>query len=309
MKILLTGATGFLGSHVAELLCGEEYELLLVKRTCSKLDKCYAFGDNANVQWINSDQQNWLNISIIFNPDVIIHCAWSGVNSYYRENLDVQLSNMKLFSQLLYIAEKVSVNKFISLGSQAEYGQFEECIDENYPVNPTTKYGIIKLTLLYMLKSFSLLHNIDWYWLRVFSIFGEREDDSWILTSAIKRMLSGYMEMNFTKGEQVYSYLYVKDFANAINLILKKKGESGIYNLSSSKHRKLKDILNHIKMQINSECKLNFGILPYRPNQSMYMGGDSSLFIKKFGDFETLNFEQHLYQLIEYYKKRRNEVV
>jgi len=300
MKILLTGGTGFLGSHIAELLCERGHELILIKRRISNLDKCKSFQNN--VLWAEEDESDCLKKIIAFNPKIIIHCAWKGVEVNSRNDWKIQFDNLRILSQVLFIAEKISIKKIIALGSQAEYGEYSKCIDESYPINPISQYGIVKVAASYVLKSFSVLHNIDWYWLRIFSIFGERETNNWLLPLTIINMLKGSKEMDFTKGEQVYSYLYVRDFANAVSSLVEKQGKSGIYNLCASNKMTLKDILNKVKEKINPDFRLNFGALPYRSNQSMNMTGDSSLFIKNFGDFETFDFNSHLSHLIRYYK-------
>lgn len=307
MKILLTGCTGFLGSHIAKTLCSCGHDVLAIKRIASRLDNCSVFIDK--VTWLNCDAGEWLKKAISFNAEVIIHSAWNGVNSVERNDWNVQLSNIGLISDLLYIAEHTSVKKIIALGSQSEYGQYNECINEEYPVNPTSKYGIVKLSVLKMLSSFAVLHHIDWYWLRIFSIYGEHESCDWLIPSVIGKMLSGEKEMDFTKGEQRYSYLYVKDFANAVYSILESENKSGIYNLSSLHSYKLSDILCYIKSIINPDFQLNLGALPYRDGQSMFVGGDSSKFISAFGPFEISDFYTQLLSLIEYYKEERNEAI
>lgn len=297
MRILLTGATGFIGSHVAEKLCKEGYSLLCLKRDSSKLSNCLTFKNQ--VEWVDSD---WMERALDFKPNVIIHCAWKGVHSSERNDWNIQLSNIELISQLLFIAEKTEIKKIISLGSQAEYGALDHCVTENHPLNPLTIYGSIKVAISQMIKTFSELHNIDWYWLRIFSTFGEHESDTWLLPSVIKKMLSSEKEMDFTKGEQEYAYLYIKDLANAVASLLQKDGFSGEYNISSCKPQKLIDVLNFIRVHINPDFKLNLGVLPYRPNQSKHIEGDSSKFIKNFGEFETTNFNSKILELIELYK-------
>lgn len=307
MKILVTGCSGFLGSHIAETLCSYGHNVLAIKRTSSRLDNCCTFVDK--VIWLDCDSADWLQKAILFDATVIIHSAWSGVNSIEREDWNVQLKNISFVSNLLYIAEHSSVKKIIALGSQAEYGQYNECIDEGYPVNPITKYGVVKLSVLEMLSSFAKLHHMDWYWLRVFSIYGERESADWFFPSVIKTMLSGEKEMDFTPGEQTYSYLYVKDFAKAVCSILESENKSGIYNLSASHSYKLADVLLYLQSIINPDFKMNLGALSYRNGQSMFIGGDSSKFISAFGRFEISDFYTQLISLVEFYRKKKNEAI
>jgi nucleoside-diphosphate-sugar epimerase len=300
MKILLTGATGFLGSHIAENLLVHDFELILTKREKSSLANCQSFMNN--VKWVNKDSELWVDQIIEFKPDIIIHAAWNGVSSTNREDWNSQLSNIDFMFQLMKIAGKSNIRKFISLGSQAEYGQFDGKIAEDYPLNPTSSYGAIKLAVLEHLKSFCEDKCIDWYWLRVFSVFGERENERWLIPSVIKKMLSGSNEMDFTLGEQKYAYLYASDFAASISNVVIKDAASGIYNLSSNNPVSLKELLNTIRDSINPDFSLNFGAIPYRLNQSMHIEGDSTKFNQAFGQIDSSDFKIKLERVINSYK-------
>ena len=300
MKILLTGATGFLGSHIAENLLENGFELILTKRNNSNLKNCQSF--SLNVAWVNTDEDLWMDEVINFNPRIIIHSAWNGVSSSNRDDWESQLSNIDYMYFLLKIAKECNIDKFISLGSQAEYGQFEGRISEDYPLNPTTTYGAVKLVASRILKMFCEDNNIKWYWLRVFSVFGEREDEKWLIPSVIKAMLTEQTEMNFTPCEQKYAYLYVRDFAQSITNVVIANGSSGIYNLSSDSPLSLKDILGTIKDRVNPYFKLNFGQLAYRENQSMHIEGDSTKFNSTFAKIDSANFYIKLNKVIDSFK-------
>jgi nucleoside-diphosphate-sugar epimerase len=300
MRILLTGATGFLGSHIADSLCKNGFDLLLTRRKTSKLAKCTAFAKD--VHWVLTDDEKWVEKAIEFKPEIIIHAAWNGVSSTSREDWKNQLTNIDFIFQLMKIARKSTIKKFISLGSQAEYGQFEGKISEEYPLNPTSPYGAVKLAVLEMVKAFCEGNDIKWYWLRVFSVFGERENENWLIPSVIKKMQSGSTEMDFTLGEQKYAYLYASDFAESISNVVIKDAASGIYNLSSDNPVSLKELLMIIRDSINPNFCLKFGEIPYRLNQSMHIEGDSSKFNNAFGQIETSGLNIKLERVINSYR-------
>ena len=301
MKVLLTGATGFIGSHLAESFILKKIDLILTKRTTSNLKNCQSF--QSKVTWVNTDSDSWIETVINLKPDIIVHAAWNGVDSLNRDDWNNQLSNINLMYQLLKIAESCNIKKFISLGSQAEYGQFEGKISEDYPLNPISSYGAIKLAVLELLKSFCRDNHIEWYWLRVFSVFGEREDEKWLIPSVILKMLSEEKEMNFTLGEQKYAYLYIGHFVNSIISVIKLTAPSGIYNISSDRAVCLKDVLNMIKDLINPSFNLKLGTIPYRQNQSMHIEGDSTKFIQTFGKIDSSDFKTKLERVINSYRK------
>jgi len=290
MKILLTGATGFLGSHIADFLYASGFELLLTRRKISVLDKCNSFAEA--VKWIYTDDNDWINQAIEFKPDLIIHAAWNGVENNKRDDWKVQLSNIDFLYQLLKITKESNVKKIISLGSQAEYGQFNEKVTEEYSVNPVSSYGFVKLACLEYLKSFCNDHSIQWYWLRIFSVLGKNDNPGWLIPSVITK-LNNNETIDLTPGDQCYDYMYVNDFCDRLlKVIRSSENNSGIYNVCTGRPTKIKELLIAVANKVDKPLSLlKFGALPYRPNQTMFMIGDSAKFDAAFGQCDTLTIK------------------
>lgn len=295
-KIFLTGITGFLGSNIAEFLAENGHEIIAIHRSTSSRELCGAFGDK--VKWINTDEINWEETVINAKPEVIIHAAWLGVTHEERDSWESQLLNLDFLKTILFIAQKCGSKQFISLGSQAEYGAFEGKIDESQACKPYHAYGCVKKVCAELVKQFCTYHHIKWYWLRLFSFFGKGESERWLIPSLVKNIMTTD-HMDFTAGEQKYSYLYVKDLAYAISLIIEKEGLSDIYNISGSSLLTLRNLIEKIRDNLSPGFQLNFGKLPYRQNQPMLMQGDSAKFIKEFGVFEVSDFDVSLNSTIE----------
>ena len=297
MKILLTGATGFLGSHIAESLYASGFELLLTRRKSSVLDKCITFAKN--VDWIFTEDDNWIDKAIEFKPDILIHAAWNGVENNKRDDWEVQLSNIDFQYQLLKITKGANVKKVISLGSQAEYGQFNEKVTEEYKVNPIGSYAVVKLACLEYLKSFCTDNLNEWYWLRVFSVIGKNDNPNWLIPSVINK-LNKYEAIDLTLGDQCYDYMYVNDFCDRLlKVIYSTKNKSGVYNVCTGKPTKINELLVVIANRLNKPLELlKFGALSYRPNQTMLMIGDSAKFDAEFGYFNAITIEEMVDKLI-----------
>ena len=161
-RVLITGISGFLGSQIAQKLYDNGFELIALKRETSDLSRCNEF--STDVKWINISE-NWEQKVIELNPQIIIHSAWEGVGAQERDNWLVQTNNLQFILKLLSIAKEVNVEKFISFGSQAEYGNFSGVIDENYNLEPKTAYGLSKHLCSQTIKVFCEQNNINWYWL------------------------------------------------------------------------------------------------------------------------------------------------
>jgi nucleoside-diphosphate-sugar epimerase len=301
-KVFITGISGFLGSNIAKVLLNNGHEVVANYRESSSKELCRGFEEK--VTWILQDEQSeWIEKVIALLPSVVIHAAWLGVGHQDRNNWEIQSLNIDYLQKILTIAGKSSSKQFIGLGSQAEYGVYNGCIDEDHALAPTDAYGRVKLVCNELVKQYAVQYNINWYWLRLFSFFGKGEADNWLIPSLVKRMMNNN-EMDFTAGEQKYSYLYVNDLGLAINKIITNGGKSGIYNISGKKVLALKDLIEFIRDNINSSFQLNFGRLPYRSNQSMHMQGNSERFVKEFGEFDVSDFDTSLLATIEYLAKK-----
>jgi nucleoside-diphosphate-sugar epimerase len=252
---------------LADFLIESGFDLLLTKRSASNLNKCFSYIDKA--KWVDTDDKNWINQAIAFKPEIILHAAWSGVDSTKRDDWDIQLSNVSFMYNLLKIARESSSFRVICLGSQAEYGNFETKVTEIYKVIPVTSYGIIKLANLELLKSFCVDQQIQWYWLRVFSVLGENDNGSWLLPRRILQVVNS------------------------------ENDKSGVYNICTGEGIEIKKLLMLVAKKLSKPVSLlNFGAIPYRTNQTMKMVGDPSKFESVFGTLPRLSVESIIEKLI-----------
>lgn len=292
MKLFLTGATGFLGYHIANHAIANGYDLLCLKRTSSR--SLFNSAIEKRVIWADVDEDGWKNIVRDFNPDVFIHSAWGGVSAADRNNKVVQSKNVRLFARLLQLSP---YKQIIGLGSQDEYGHYNGCISEDYPISPISEYGKAKNECRLLLEDHAKTHRCEWQWIRVFSVYGEKQRSNWLIPTIISKCLNGDTIMQTTKGKQIYSYLNALDFADAILSIIGSKERSGIYNLSSSEPVVLSDLFDTIRKITKSNIEFSRS-LPYRERQSMVLLGNSSKFISAFGEFEKTSLAEGLQCLI-----------
>lgn len=297
MKIFVTGATGFIGSYVVKELLSQNHEILCLKRETSDL---FRLSDCKHVfNWVNTTD-DWHNSFIEFRPEVVLNLAWDGVSSLERGIWAKQVHNIVFQQEILDLSLECGVKKFIGAGSQSEYGDFEGTIDEEYPVNPRTAYAAAKVACLDILKSFCEINNIEWYWFRLFPLFGPFESDKWLIPSLIKTMCtSEYMDL--TPGEQQLPYLYVGECAKAMVSPLYINDKSGIYNVCADNPQPLRELVTMIKNKVNPDFKLNFGALKYRYGQSMFMGGCTDKLSSNLFRLDTISFEERIDETIYHY--------
>jgi nucleoside-diphosphate-sugar epimerase len=299
--VLLTGATGFLGSNIARELVKEGYKVYATYRNGSSFER---IKDVYNLlTWIGIQNENWINEIEKEQIDTLIHSAWDGVSISSRDDWDMQLRNFE-FSKLIFnVAVNCGVNKIISLGSQAEYGIHNEKVSESHVPLPCDAYGAVKLLTAYYLQNLASRFGKDWYWIRVFSVFGKGENETCLIPKVIRSLLNNE-PISLTGGNQIYDYLYSDDFVtNFMKILTCKSQKPGIYNLCSGVGIEIKSLLNQIAAKFsNSQDLLRFGEIPYPNNQKMFMVGKSDKFEHSFGGMSISNLELSITKTLRFYQ-------
>lgn len=304
MNVLITGATGYIGSHIASSLVLNGHSVYATCRTGSVFDKCSGFSDK--LFWINQDLANWKDRLENGSIDMLIHTAWSGVSASGRYDWDIQMTNFYYAKSIIDWAVSLGVKKIICLGSQAEYGQFSSFVSEDRVPYPTDAYGAVKILSLNYLRNKAFVGSFSWYWLRVFSILGENENETWLLPQVLSKLLSGY-KIDLTEGKQQYDYLYMGDFISRLNQVIDHTGnDSGVYNICSGRGVEIRQLLLLIADKLGvSSSLLNFGAVSYRTNQNMSMVGSPVRFENTFVKLPLEPLEVTVTRLTEFYKKKR----
>ena len=296
MRIFVTGATGYLGYHFAKQALKNGHDILCLRRQTSK--SLFEEDLEEKVLWATKDY-NLRDIVCSFKPDVLLHAAWGGVRGLGRDDKVIQNENVVMSRNLFSL---YPYKQIISIGSQAEYGYYSDSISEDHPLNPTMEYAKAKVQCCNELKAYCEKNNIEWQWIRIFTVFGEKQTGG-LIKLAIEKCLNVEMSFDTTPGEQKYSYLYAEDFGNAVCNMLGSKGKSGIYNLSQPKCIKSnKEILEEVKTLTKSDIHLNFGAIPYPEGQVMLMDGKVDKYETAFGKVPYTDFKIALKNTIDSFR-------
>lgn len=298
MNVFITGATGFLGYHIAVQCIKEGHQVLCLRRPTSK--SLFSEDQERHVIWITNDEDDFEDKIMDFAPEVLIHAAWSGVRGADRDCTEVQNENIRISRQLFTL---YPYKQIVSIGSQAEYGYYKNVVNEEYPLNPVMEYAKAKVSCSKILQHYCELKSIEWQWIRVFTVFGEKQTGG-LIKIAIEKCLSEQESFPTTRGEQKYSYLYSADFAKAICKILGAKGKSGVYNLSQPMGLySNRDVLERIKRLTKSNIRYEYGAIPYSECQVMLMDGCVDKFERTFGAIPYTDFDQALIKSIDSFRK------
>jgi nucleoside-diphosphate-sugar epimerase len=207
-----------------------------------------------------------------WRPDAVLHVGWCGVQSRFRNDA-IQSENIAAAAQLLGFCRESGCRTWIGFGSQAEYGPKQSAIRETDAPAPTSLYGMAKLATMEMTRAMADSFGMRWAWVRLFSLFGPADEPSWMLPSLIQQLLKRDVPA-LTEGTQRWDYLYVEEAVEAVVRLLDAPPAEGIFNLGSGRARPLREIVEEVRDVIDSSLALNFGEVPFRPDQVMHLEAD-----------------------------------
>lgn len=294
MHYLITGANGFIGSHLVRSIIENKVGIVsILIRKSSQVDRIKDLLNHLTIFFYEDGLFTSKKIDICF------HLAWIGVANAFR-NQDLYKKNKEISFFVLELCRLNNIKKLIALGSQAEYGIKTDKISEKDQLAPTTEYGKSKKRISEIMKSYCFSHDIKFTWVRLFSSYGPDDQDCWLIPYVIKKYLSN-QRPQLTAGEQLQDFLYVSDVIEGLMQVVKMKIEGDI-NLGSSSAVKIKEIVKKIHFYISSQTELIFGEIPYRSDQQFIIEADMSLFFSLTSWRPKVSLDDGIKMTIEHYK-------
>ena len=266
MKILVTGANGYLGSGIVKAILDSGNEVVAAD-----------FGtDHVDDRAIKMDC-NLFEVEDPFHyfgePDVLLHLAWRDGFVHYADSHIADLP--KHYSFIKKMAES-GVRQICGMGSMHEIGFFEGSINENTPCHPTTPYGIGKNALRELTEMVCKKQNVVFQWLRGYYIVGNSKYGSSIFSKITAAVEQGKKEFPFTLGQNQYDFIDYPDFCAQVAAAVGQESEQGIINICSGRPEKLADRVERFIKENNYEIKLQYGAFPDRPYDSKAIWGDGT---------------------------------
>jgi UDP-glucose 4-epimerase len=263
MKVMIMGASGFLGSWATRVLASD-HEIYAILR---KSSDSFRIANIDNIKIIKEDPALWFQLIENIKPDCILLLNWSGVENDSR-NSNSQFGNVNDYRVLIDQAIKTKVPKIIGFGSQAELGPVSNNILESEVDNPTTLYGKAKIECRKYGIDASKNTSTSFTWVRIFSTYGPMDSESWLIPSAILN-LADSRPFDSTVGMQEWSFLHAYDFANAVKFVIGCNSTQNIYNLGNPNTNTVSEVLSLIGDMIGRKDLIKFGTISYRSDQVM----------------------------------------
>ena len=304
MRCLITGAAGFLGSHLLSHLLQNGDSVTVILRPTTDDWRIRHLLPQVNVISCDlSDFQSLGDSLQALHLDIVYHLAWIGGNNSIKKqnNLSQIVDNLPVSMLLLQKCIDVGVRRWIGFGSALEYGSRSGLIQEIDPLNPRSLYGISKQALCLAAAKLCEISEIEYLWIRPFATYGLQDNPSGLIPFVIQSLLRGERPA-LTAGEQRWDYLYAEDAVRAIAALASAPGARGVFNLASGEAYLLRDLIERIRDLIDPTLPLGFGEIAYPADQIMSLQADVSRLNLATGWSPQVSFEAGAQRVIEEYR-------
>ena len=247
-----------------------------------------------NITIIKSDLSCAESITGLDDCSVFYHLAWDSSNGY--DDFTQQYSNVGMTLNCLRLAASIGCKRFVCTGSQAEYGNVEGLITEETPLRPTTAYGACKVAAYYLVSALAKKLNIEYIWLRVFSVYGPNDRPSSLIMWLLREWFAGRDVKLRTNGNHIWNYLYEADAARALHLLGSAESAANrVYNLAGKQNRILRSYIMDMRKVIPSAPITHYGAERSQVNL------DVSVYklLSDIGEYESLGFEEGIAKILD----------
>lgn len=274
MKILVTGSTGFIGSHVISYLLRNGHQVVATSSDTKKAQQLNWFHQVRYVEFVLEDSiESTTDLYTYFDrPDAMLHLAWQGL-PYYNESYHV---DKNLFSQYSFVKNLINNGlKNISItGTCLEYGLINGCLSESQIGTPSNFYAVAKDSLRKFIELHKEKYDLSFKWIRLFYMYGEGQNPKSLIPQLEEAVRTGSALFKMSGGEQIRDYLHISEVAEYLSKIALQSSVDGIINCCSGKPITVRKFIENYMMIHGMNIKLELGYYPYPDYEPFAFWGD-----------------------------------
>jgi len=310
MPVLITGATGFIGSHLAERLVAEGAEVTLAVEPRASKANVASILDKVRVHEVDlREGQTVQRLVRECQPSKVYHLAAVGVTEPGVDPaLAVQVNVLGTLNLLEALTE-TECNCFVNTGTCYEYGHNDPPMHEDQMVDPINTYAASKSAAWIFCNMYHRTRGCPIITVRPFTVYGPRQSSRALIPQAIISALRGAeglaKDFAVTGGEQTRDFTYVDDIVEGyIRASLSEKAIGQTINLGAGEERPIKDVVLKVLELMGNPVRPLIGALPYRPREIWRLYSDSSKARELLGWQPQVGLEDGLRKTIEWYSEK-----
>jgi len=271
MKVLVTGATGFIGNYVVREMLKYGYDVIATSRSSEKAGLCEWFSQVRYISWdLNDPQEDYRKF--FGEPEMLIHLAWEGLPNYS----DLSHFERNLFSNYVFLRNMLEhgLKSLIVTGTCFEYGMKNGALHEDMKTDPQNPYGLAKDTLRKFLEQLQKKIDFDLKWIRLFYVYGKGQNHASITSQLDRALDGGETIFNMSGGEQLRDYLPVEKVAEYIARIATQSRIRGVINCCRGVPVSIRKLMEDYLAEKQKSIRLNLGYYSYPDYEPMAFWGD-----------------------------------
>lgn len=264
MRILITGANGYLGQGIVKHILNNGHEVIAADFRTDHVDE-RAVRKNCEIFNLEDPYEE------LGRPDVLLHLAWRDGFQHYS---DAHIGDLMKHYEFIRKFGESDIKTIAAMGSMHEIGFYEGSIDENTPCNPTTPYGIAKNALRQLTEMLCKKNGKEYIWLRGYYIVGNSQYGSSVFSKITAAESEGKAEFPFTMGQNQFDFIDYEEFCERTALAVTQSDVLGVINICSGHPEKIADRAEHFIRENRYKIKLKYGAFPDRPYDSKAVWGN-----------------------------------
>lgn len=290
-KILLTGSTGFLGSHLLKSLVND-YEIFAIKRSTSDTSRIRGYIHHKNIHFYDVDKQKIEGVfKEIGKIDFVVHTAT--VYKHNKEPIDMFESNVKFPLELLQRSFKSNPD-IVFINTDSFFNKDEPVRDTQYQ----KEYTLTKKQFVEWGKVFSQDYGVSFVNMKLHHVYGAFDQKTKFITFIMDK-LKGEDDLLLTAGSQLRDFVFVDDVVEAYKVILNQKHNGFVnYEVGSGVKSTVREFVETAHKLMKSEASLKFGDIPTRDDEIMDVINDISL-LRSLGWNPMYSIRQGIERMIE----------
>lgn len=295
-RILVTGASGFIGRHTLEPLLQSGFEVHAVARQPIEI---------ANIMWHSCDLLNSnesLHLMQSIKPSHLLHCAWYVEHGkFWSSELNLDWAAASLLLARYFV--DCGGQRFVGVGSCTEYDwtrHDRQLWKETDPLQPSTLYGMCKVALYQILTAYFATVECSFAWSRLFYLFGPYEANTRLLPAICNSLIQDN-KFTISNDEQIKDYLSVSTVGQALAAIAA-SNVAGAINVASGEGISIADFTRRVAILLHKEHLIKVDATSARRNDPPNIVADINRLITEVNFKPPADFNQQLASAVQYYE-------
>ena len=265
MKILVTGANGYIGTGVVNQLLMDGHNVIATDYSLNTVsnDAVHMAGDLFSI----SNPYEYFG-----EPDAVVHLAW---RDGFKHSSDNHMNDLPKHYAFLKALIESGIQQVCVMGSMHEVGFFEGAINEKTPTNPQSLYGISKNALRNAVELLAQNNETVFQWVRGYYIVGNVPAGCSVFSKLAEAEKNGKEMFPFTTGTNQYDFIDYDTFCKQVSAVVEQRNVTGIINCCSGYPMQLKERVEQFIKDNDFKIRLDYGAFPDRPYDSKAVWGDN----------------------------------